>query len=394
MEPGEGPERMWCELERAARQSQRPGPALAAHLWALNIVRDVLGDDWPEHHLATNGHLPNLLPLAAVHPVAFQELLELATRAQSLRTLPGFARLRRDVTRDVAPRRMVHTLLQLELGDLGALSGLRVAFEHGAASPADVTVGAITFEVAVVSSDLGFRDDREYSDRISAALWQLRATYRVDIDGHLGQRLDPESTTEWLMDLDAACQQAVVSGQSVKVTTPDGSVTVHPPTRQGPCRFEGPPMLGAGWERTARRLREKDVQARRSGARWLRVDLRDGTFGFSPWYQQPFGQRADTLAATVRVTMDETAFDGVAVSSGALCAFQGLDTGTFVHPDGQTARSYWIGPARARELYVVPLTARGREDAPAVESLYELEPTALDRHLTAAGHAPVRTLLA
>lgn len=382
------------DLFEMARRTTRNDHARAAGTWALGILHDVLGPDWPTHHHRANGHLPAFLLNATTHPVAFQEQLELAARLATLGDRPGFAKVRRELRTDITPTRTLHTQLQLELGDLGAAIGAPVGFEHGTGAPADVTVGDLTFEAVVVTADVGFRDDRTYSEKLTGRLWHVRATYNVDIDGTFPDRLDDDATARWLDAVEHAARQVSTSGEPTVVQIGPASVTISPAGTGGPGRFEGPTMIGAGWERTAARLRGKAEQAARSGARWLRVDLRDGTFGFSPWYQQPLDQRSDSLAAAVRTTLDGSALDGVAVSSGALDTFRGLDVGSHTHPNGHQAHVHWIGPARARELYTVALTDRGRTDTQTVVDMYGQEPSRLDEHLGVHGFEPVAVLLA
>jgi hypothetical protein len=64
-------------------------------------------------------------------------------------------------------------------------------------------------------------------------------------------------------------------------TVPNGTISTIP----------GP--LGNDAERLPRKITPKDLQATRSGARWLRLDMVSGYFQYSPWWDWPFPRQVD-----------------------------------------------------------------------------------------------------
>jgi hypothetical protein len=104
------------------------------------------------------------------------------------------------------------------------------------------------------------------------------------------------------------------------------------PSGAGPCELRGGIETSRGWPRVEARLLQKAEQAARAGGGWLRADLRDGTWQFTPWARARLPEKIDQISNLVKPALgqvDGTA--GIVVSSGACGAqgqFRGLSTRT------------------------------------------------------------------
>ena len=111
-----------------------------------------------------------------------------------------------------------------------------------------------------------------------------------------------------------------------------------------------------------------------AGGGWLRVDILDGTWHFTPWARAVLRAKIDEMAKQVRPLLSQVpGITGVVLSSGA-----GVAQGQFY---GESARSsgnsYGIRRAlpavRVRETMIVPVSAAGRDQARFWLDLYDAE---------------------
>lgn len=134
----------WALLRRMMDAEGRPRAWRSAGLWALDVLADEMGEDWPRRYWKKQGRLPAELILGTHLPAAFAGLLELALRLRVLEAAAGIAPIRKELAGDLRDERMQHTAVQLEVASLGAQSGFDAAVEsrlEGRHNPADVRLG-------------------------------------------------------------------------------------------------------------------------------------------------------------------------------------------------------------------------------------------------------------
>lgn len=141
------------------------------------------------------------------------------------------------------------------------------------------------------------------------------------------------------------------------------------------------------------RLRGKAHQAVDARAGWIRVDLRDGLWGFTPWSQQQFGPKVEAISGALAAAVSTIQLDGIVVSSGTVQT-QGPVVGVSCRPQtGGFGMRRIIGPYRAREMAIVPLSGRGSERAPVWQRMYEAEPQWIDTALAGRGLPCLRQVI-
>lgn len=381
------------------RAAPRPDAASEAGVWAFDVLRPYFGDDWVTKFYIANGHVPEFLCYAPSHSVALVQALEWAAGIEATEAMPGAALLRRQVRGNLVGHQLLHTALQMEVAALAAAVVGPPSFEVrlSGRSPVDVVIGdvpdAIPIEAFVLTVDelmrQGFRDD----DALSKEMGRVRFEHGVEFHGELRASLSDEDTRHWLEALEGAGRRVAATGVPESLTDAHSEVGVFPASEAGGAKFSGPPRSGRGWERTEQRLRQKAAQARESGARWLRVDMRDGLWQFSSWSMLPFAGRADNIAAATADAVAHLGLDGVVVSSGA-CWAQGQFIEQSRVTDGHLGIARKLDYFRARETVIVPLSERGFAQAPAWRRMYEAEPSWLEEALGRAGKALLSEIFA
>lgn len=380
----------WESLSDHVRETACSEAARESRLWALEVLRRFLGDDWVSRFHAATGGLPEFLACAASHSVALIQMLEWAARIQATETLPGAAVLRRHLRQDLVEHRMMHTALQMEIAALAASRIDAPAFEAGTRArwPVDVTIahrgGSIPIEAFVLTIDQQMRNGFRSDDAVSQRMRRLRVEYGVEFDGELRSPLADDALDYWLDQLESCAHQVAATGMPIHLEDEHSNIRVAPARTSGSRRFSGPVRHGRGWDRTEDRLRRKAEQARLSGARWLRLDMRDGLWQFSNWSTLPFVVRTDNIAAATADSVAGLGLDGLVVSSGA-CQLQGEYIGQSRRAETHLGVARKLDEFRARETVIVPLTERGVTEAPAWYQMYKAEPSWLDNALHRAG---------
>src|SRR5579884_4237658 len=112
-------------LDRAGRHSAW---SQVAH-WAIDVLSEELGDEWPQAAATAEEKVQQTLPLVGAlkemvwRTLALTEAVEWAARLRLIGKASGAADLRRDLTRDVTAGRILHTDLQLQTAGLAAYLG-------------------------------------------------------------------------------------------------------------------------------------------------------------------------------------------------------------------------------------------------------------------------------
>src|SRR4051812_33648077 len=108
----------WDTLRGLVDAAGRPRAWTQTGHWALAVVADAVGDDWPRRAVGEHGRLPLPLETAGSHTLGLVALVELAMRLRLLDRAPGLGDLRAELAKDRRAARAVHTSLQLETAGL------------------------------------------------------------------------------------------------------------------------------------------------------------------------------------------------------------------------------------------------------------------------------------
>jgi hypothetical protein len=185
--------------------------------------------------------------------------------------------------------------------------------------------------------------------------------------------------------IETAAQAAVDTGEEQTVEFQTARLRVLPPGSTT-YQLRGGVEEGKGWPRIQAKLVQKARQASSAGGGWLRADVRDGMWQFTPWARAGLRAQIEEIARLIRPVLGQVrGIEGVVLSSGALLAqgeFYGESAAT---GDGCYGLRRVLPAVRVRETMIVPVTARGRDEACIWRELYNAEEDWLDWALNLAG---------
>jgi hypothetical protein len=240
-------------------------------------------------------------------------------------------------------------------------------------------VGLVAAEAKAILLDDLTRAGIAFSDTISDRLNQVRDGYDVEFDGQITVKLTGSELEMWHAQLAAAAAQVAADDQVRVVQHAAGTISVIPGRKADGAVFKGPLESGGGWPRVGSILRQKAEQAVHAGASWLRVDVMDGLWQFSPWARSSLPAKVSALAAATRRELSAVeGLAGAVISSGA-CQAQGIFREESCRgAKGEVGLRRLIPPMRVRETVVVPLCADDQPSAEMWIELYDSEPDWLD----------------
>jgi hypothetical protein len=369
----------------------------------MDVLEQELGETWPGQVRGKEGSVPPEIAWSPAHAVAYAELLEFALRLKLLSRVPGFASVRRDLRRNLVGHRRMHARVQLEVASLAKMARHEVSMEvkgRPGMSPLDVQFGAadrvVAAEAKVIMFDELTRTGNAFADEVNRRINKIRMTHDVEFDGELRVKLKPDELHRWALALESAAAKVSAGSGDQTVAHPlAGTTIVIPGSRAAGATFRFPAETSQGWPRIGRVLRDKANQAIRAGASWLRVDVMDGLWQFSPWARLTLPAKLSALSSAVRDEMRSLPeLSGAVVTSGA-CLAQGVFAEeSCEEPDGGIALRRLLDPIRVRETVIVPLTAAALPDADMWAELYRTEPQWLGWALSESGLPPPRDVLA
>lgn len=354
----------WDIIREMFAGTEAPRARLDASLWAIDVMAQELGDDWPRktYEKGKAGHLVGAIGGTADNA----RLIEFAMRLRLVRDRPGRRKaLRPFLTGDITDERIRHTDLLLEVATLGMPLGWGAELEKKTrTSPSDVDVRltreGVVLDIEVCSLLQSDRTKASFSNTdklFGMDLHVLATMHGVGVSGELHH-----DTTMYDVDL---FREQVMS--AIRLTSADGEVRllailddelrVAPLVDgdNGGVSMPFDPAIDPG--RLDLKIQEKVEQARSSGAKWVRVDLMDLAWQFGDLAQLPLEGKALVLGEAVHNAVGQDhSLDGVVISSGALFGPDPLDQMTKVPDDGIVAMCREIEPIRARQTVMVPLT--------------------------------------
>lgn len=366
-----------------------------AVLWALGELERRMGPDWLERYWESHGHVPEEVNLGGAHVVAFGHLLDLALRYHVLDGVPGLGRVQREMRKDLRDDRRWHSALQLEVAALGARAGFAAELEArlgGRSGPSDVIMRregqSVQAETFVILRDKRSQEAFAFWDWLMAQTRNIEWKTGAGISGDLGVGLDQDASAELLRRIEIAATEAVATGEEQTIEFREARLRVLPPGRTA-YELRGGIEEAQSWPRIETKLAQKARQASSAGGGWLRTDVRDGTWGFTPWARAGLRAKIDEISRLVQPVL--TPFEGIegaVLSSGAAFAqgeFYGESAAT---EDGCYALRRLLPAMRVRETMIVPVTARGRDQARIWRGLYNDEEHWLDWAMALAGLPP------
>jgi len=363
-----------------------------ATFWALEELERRMGVDWLERYWEVSGHVPYEVNLGSAHVSAFGNLLDFALRFTVLDGVSGVGKIQREMRRDLRDDRRRHCALQLEVGALAAREGYAVTFEdrfRPGVPPSDVVLRkdqqVLRVETFAIMPDKASQDADMFWQRISIGIKRIEWKYDTPIAGTIGQQLSDEESTELLRLLEHASQQVVTTNEMHHFSQLHAELRIQPPG----CTDYGLQFgveQSDSWPRITSKLCQKAEQAQASGGGWLRVELRDGTWAFTPWARAGLRAKIDEMERQVRSLLYQfPGISGVALSNGL-----GFAQGNFVGESARTGSdSYGIRrvlpPVRVRETMIVSVSEAGRQQARTWVDLYGGEASWLDWALDRLG---------
>jgi hypothetical protein len=240
-------------------------------------------------------------------------------------------------------------------------------------------------ETFVILRDERSQEAARHWDWLKTQIRNIEWRSDAGISGDLGERLDRDASAELLRLIEAAAQAAVTTRQEQPVEFRGARLRVLPPGSTT-YQLRGGVEEGKGWPRIEAKLAQKAAQAAAAGGGWLRADVLDGMWQFTPWARAGLRAQIDEIARLIQPVLGPVqGIEGVMLSSGALLAqgeFRGESART---EDGCYGLRRLLPAARVRETMIVPVTPRGRGQARIWRELYNAEEQWLDWALHLAG---------
>ena len=381
----------WSHWRDLMHHSSRCPEGRRAGAWALEVLEEELGRDWLSRMLQVEHDVIPEVKMAWFHGPAFVDLVAMALALARCRNVPGYAKVRDAMSNDLRDDVRFHGLLQLEVASVGLAGGHAAVFEEWrrpSAAPVDVVVridvAELAVETRVVFIDQSMRVGRELSDRLSDAMHRLSFGYGVQFAGcekpmgSISDALTANDVEGILSSIEKAAALAKEEHRPVTVEHQLVDLRCLPmSSAESGMGYEMPAGTGRGLDRTALILQDKAGQMGKSGARWLRIDLLDGTFGFSTWSRLRFPTRVGAIAAFVTDALkDAPHVRGAVVSSGALPCYGFLDEQSTRNGSTFGLRRR-VDVYRGRETVIVPFLEGASSEGEAWCGLYDAEPGAM-----------------
>jgi len=361
-------------------------------MWALDELERRTGSDWLERYWAASGHVPGEVNLGSAHVAAFGTLLELALRLDLLDGVPGAGKVQREMKVDLRDDRRRHCRLQLEVAALGARAGYTVAFENKlepGMPPSDVALtrgpDCLRVETFAIVQARKAQEAVAYWESMSSHIGVIQLRHDVSVSGSISQKLSKDDTAELMRLIDQAAQETAATGEERTTSWRDAELAVRPTFGAG-SHLEFGVETSDSWPRIASKIKQKAQQAVKAGGGWLRADLLDGSWVFTPWARASLRAKIDGLSGQVRPVLAEfPGIDGVILSNGA-----GLAQGAFYGESAAAAGECYglcrpLPAVRVRETMIIPVSDRGRKQSRQWVDLYGSENSWLDWALSRRG---------
>ena len=162
------------------------------------------------------------------------------------------------------------------------------------------------------SSGRGTQEATAFWDRFSQDTLWIGGEFDVGIGGDVGRRVIGDDYQELLCQIRAAA-----TGERQPVEYAGARLVILPPGVHD-YQLNGPAEESRGWPRTESKLMKKARQAAEASGGWLRADIRDGMWMFTPWARAGLRNKTEQIAQHVTSALQRVAgIDGAVLSNGA-----------------------------------------------------------------------------
>lgn len=382
------PEPSWALVRALMDRPSQPTNRREVGLWAVDRLEQYLGPDWAGLAFANDPSLRHLLVWSGAHVDAVFFVVELAVRLELLNDVPGIAKIRSQLKTDVKYALAGHAQLQLETATFARQSGTQVRLEVKACrgrSPADLMVAvgdqSMPAEAKVLFTDDEFHVISNVSDRLASARMAIELRHHASLQVTVDRVPDDVDAVIDFMEQTAIA--SLLTAEVVEREQDGVHVVAFPSDKPDRSRFAGPPIGGDAWERLGAALREKAGKRYADRPAWLRLDVRNGLWQFTPWATLPLADKAAMAVDQVRRELGGYKVAGAVLSSGCLRPPGPVDEDTWHASSGTASALRRCVPAgRVRETIILPVDSRYYDEACWWFALYDLvEPAWLEAAL-------------
>lgn len=354
--------RTWAYWRERLQECGRCDAGREAGVWAIDVLEREYGHNWIHEYSERSG-LPADVAKSPSHSACLIEVVRHAVLLEQCNTFPGCAQVRKLMRSDLSDVRQTHSRLQFEVAALLATAGASARFEeaNGGRTPSDVVATFDDVEIRVetfgVFPDDKYRAGSDLADQVSRLVMNVQWQYHVQPEGEILQgftELDFDSMT---MSLVVAGERAQRDHEPVRVEHPLIEMTLIPQDlSEIGTSWSMPGGDPVGWTRTASRLRDKALQATRSGPSWLRVDLLDTMWQLSPWSQFSLFDKVASLSLATREALSGIdGIRGVVLSDGGMTTSGSLLGESSMPVNGAIGMFRKIWAIGSRETIIVQL---------------------------------------
>lgn len=251
---------------------------------------------------------------------AFIELVRWWAAFESQATMPGMAQVRRDLTSDVSPDRLLHALTQVRLGAIATTAGMDVRYEP---TPGDLQISSDTDSVTVEVFAMRTAEFVETQHRVSremfAFLDDLGRRLKVHFRGSMPS-LDAD-LQGWRERVSNDAATVSRTGISLSIGWGGAELIVEPGDAPGGTTLDGPATEGDVGTRLHHRVASKARQVAQARAGWLWLENHGAVDMLVPIHHMPL---VDQLGAYEKLF--DGALDSVASALGITFSSAGART--------------------------------------------------------------------
>lgn len=364
--------------------------------WMIDVLERWLGPEWPNRVARSDSNLTSTVIGMTGYVAALATWLELALRVERFDGTPGIAKLRK-MMNDLDLGRFLHVRAALEIGALaeGMCAGIAFEPELGpAVGPGDVRLtfvdrAPLDIEVRVLLASERWRVVYDWGERLRDVTMahSYEHSVRFTIDASSVRNAEQfEDLVHTIEDIAVAVRATRSNARTVLESGPSvAAELVDEPTPFHDIDY--PPYFEEdGLRRLRGALRDKAEKYVDCAPVWIRLDVLDGLFAFSPWAQDPLGVQLAAISSAIReVLSGYPGAAGVVMSSAATSHDSGSDddNATVEGVKHSVAVSRRLPLLRRRNTFIVPLHEKAVADVAFWTSMYEREPEWLPAMLEA-----------
>lgn len=392
--------RTWEYWRECHRNCGRCDIGRSAGVWALGILEREYGTDWLRT-VEANAQLPTEIAMSPSHSANLVEIVRYALLLLESLSRPGFAQVRKAMRSDLTNHRQTHTRIQLEVAALFASLGASVVFEEKSVADRPVDLFAqigdleIRVETFAIFPDYQLRAGNDVMNQYNKAIMDLQWEYDVF---PIGEVLDGYKISDFeaiVAELRRAAAQAKSTNEPAQANHRYLNLRFVPQRLvEDGSKWTIPGGDPVGWARTRSKLRDKALQAAKSGPTWLRVDLLDTMWQLSQWARYSIYDKTSSLAAVTHEALVGLAdIRGVVFSDGGMTTLSRLigESSMPVNSAFGMYRKLWA--LRSRECIIVQIDDSAAREADLWWRVYDQESTWLTSALEQQGFPPADELI-